>query len=82
MALLVSAMARQAAYAGAAAEASKRALRRQRGRWAEQPGPAAAPPGPAPSETAAELQGLARLRHAGLLTEQEFTAKKRQVLRI
>ena len=46
---------------------------------------AAAPPPPAaPAEPdyAAELQKLAELKAAGILTEEEFEAKKRQILGI
>lgn len=55
------------------------------------PAPAPAPaapapaPAPAPAEEAApayvaELEQLASLREAGVLTDEEFEAKKRQVL--
>jgi putative oligomerization/nucleic acid binding protein len=43
-----------------------------------------APPPAAPAQTdyAAELQKLAQLRDAGVLTDEEFEAKKKQVLGI
>ena len=46
---------------------------------------AAAPPPPAAPEEpdyAAELQKLAELKTAGILTEEEFEAKKKQILGI
>jgi len=42
---------------------------------------AAPPPPPAP-DPIAELQQLAQLKDQGILTEEEFTAKKKQVLGI
>jgi hypothetical protein len=46
--------------------------------------PQAAPPQAAPAELdyAAELQKLAELKAAGILTEEEFEAKKKQILGI
>ena len=43
---------------------------------------AAAPPPPAEPDYAAELQKLADLKAAGILTEEEFEAKKKQILGI
>jgi Short C-terminal domain len=45
--------------------------------------PAAAPP-PAPAEPdlAGQLQELAKLKDQGILTEEEFQAKKKQILDI
>ncbi|MGD9571516.1 MAG: SHOCT domain-containing protein [Thermoleophilia bacterium] len=85
--------ARTAVISGTATAVSGRVARRQQGRWAEQDAQAAAaapPPAPAPAAAApaadadymAELQQLARLRDAGVLTEEEFAAKKRQLLGI
>jgi Short C-terminal domain len=84
MALLMSAIARTAVEAGVAADAQKRALRRQSGRWATQGRPPAPGPAATGSEAAAiaELRELAQLRAEGILTEEEFTAKKRRVLGI
>jgi Short C-terminal domain len=84
MALLAGAMARTAVAAGVAADARKRASRRQKGRWAAQGGPGAPQPAAPGPESAAvtELRGLAELRAEGILTEEEFTAKKRRVLGI
>ena len=40
------------------------------------------PPEPAQQDYAAELQKLAQLRDAGVLTDEEFEAKKKQILGI
>jgi Short C-terminal domain len=39
-------------------------------------------PEPPVDETTAQLQQLAQLRQQGILTEEEFTAKKKQILGI
>ena len=56
---------------------------------AQAPPPAAAPPAaaPAPAATAqqddiAEIQQLATMKDQGILTEEEFQAKKKQILGI
>lgn len=85
---LLRTMARTAVIAGTATSVSGRVARRQQGRWAEQQ--AAPPPQPAPAAPAApaepdymvELRELARLREAGIVTPDEFDAKKRQLLGI
>jgi hypothetical protein len=41
-----------------------------------------APPAPAAPDYAAELQQLAALKGQGLITEEEFEAKKKQILGI
>jgi hypothetical protein len=49
------------------------------------PPPAAAPPAaaaPAPQDEMAELQQLAQMKEQGILTEEEFAAKKKQILGI
>jgi Short C-terminal domain len=79
MALLMRAMRWKAIDAGTEALLSKRALERQRGRWAAQ-GDTLGPREDAPGE--AELRGLARLRDAGVITDEEFRARKRRVLGI
>ena len=43
---------------------------------------AAAPAGPAQPDYAAELEQLAQLKAQGILTEEEFEAKKKQILGI
>ncbi|HEY5696806.1 MAG TPA: SHOCT domain-containing protein [Acidimicrobiales bacterium] len=82
-------MARTAVVAGTATAVSGRVRRRQDNKWAEdeqaqyeqqmaqQPAPA-----PAPAGDAAELQQLADLHAQGILTDEEFAAKKAQILGI
>lgn len=79
-------MARTAAIAGTATAVSNRVSRRQAERWygeeqqAQAQAPAAAP-APADDMTA-ELQQLAQLKDQGILTQEEFEAKKKQILGI
>ena len=84
MALLSRAKARTAVEAGVAADAAKRAWRRRTGRWAAQGGPPAPESGAPGRDTAAvtELRELADLKAKGILSEEEFAAKKRRVLGI
>jgi hypothetical protein len=55
---------------------------------AQQPAPvpqqvvAAAPAAPAEPDDAAEIQKYAALKEQGLISEEEFTAKKKQILGI
>jgi hypothetical protein len=52
---------------------------------ASQPEPQAAPPpaaAPAPQDDIAQIQQLATMKDQGLLTEEEFQAKKKQILGI
>jgi hypothetical protein len=52
---------------------------------AQQPQQAAAPPAPpaaAPPDDMAQIQQLATMKDQGLLTEEEFQAKKKQILGI
>jgi Short C-terminal domain len=83
---LVRGVARTAVVAGTATAVSGRVARRQQQRWAaeEQPAyePQAAPPAAAPAEPEymSELEQLARLRDQGILTPEDFEAKKKQIL--
>jgi hypothetical protein len=54
------------------------------GGYEEAPPPAQAPPPAAPAEPdyATELQKLAELKAAGVINEEEFDAKKKQILGI
>lgn len=92
---LVRGVARTAVVAGTATAVSNRVSRRQAGKWAEQDQAAydqqmaaqqaaAPPPAPAAGEPdyMEELQQLAKLRDSGILTNDEFEAKKRQLLGI
>jgi hypothetical protein len=90
---LVRGVARTAVVAGTATAVSGRVRRRQDAKWSEQeqaqyeqemaqqPAPAPAPAA-APSGDAAELQQLADLHAQGILTDEEFAAKKAQILGI
>jgi hypothetical protein len=44
--------------------------------------PPAAAPAPAPQDDMAQIQRLATMKDQGLLTEEEFQAKKKQILGI
>ena len=82
-----------AARAGVAAGVAGRVHHRQQERWAqqeggyEQPQEQYAEPAPAPAPAAqpdytAELERLAKLRDQGIITPEDFDAKKRQLLGI
>lgn len=80
-----------AARAGVAAGVAGRVHRRQQARWAQEeqpayaeqaPPPAAAAGPPSAPDYAAELQQLAQLRDDGVISPDDFEAKKRQLLGI
>jgi hypothetical protein len=85
---LIGAAARTAVVAGTATAVSGRVARRQQEKYAAQEQPAAEPapaaPEPAPAaaepEYMTELGQLAELRDQGILTPEEFEAKKKQIL--
>jgi hypothetical protein len=84
---LVGAAARTAVVAGTATAVSGRVARRQQARYAaedQQPEAQEAPPMDAAAEPdyAAELEQLAQLKAQGIITEEEFEAKKKQILGI
>lgn len=86
---LLRAMARTAVVAGTATAVSNNVSRRQAGRWAaqeQQEAPAyEAPPSaaaPAEPDYMAELQKLAALRDQGIISADDFEAKKQQLLGI
>jgi hypothetical protein len=90
---LVGAAARTAVVAGTATAVSGKVARSQQARYEAEQGqaapapPAPAAPAPAAAAAAAEdpilvIQKLAALRDQGILTEEEFTAKKAQLLGI
>jgi hypothetical protein len=68
--------------AGTATAVSGRVARRQQNRYAaeEQQAAAPAPAAAAEPEYMAELEQLAQLRDQGILTPEEFEAKKKQIL--
>ncbi|NNJ46372.1 MAG: SHOCT domain-containing protein [Acidimicrobiia bacterium] len=82
---MVRTVGRTAAVAGTATAVSGRVSRRQQRRAMEEqqavapPPPAAAPPPPA-EDPYEQLQKLGELRDQGILTEDEFAAKKAEVL--
>ncbi len=89
---LIRAVGRTAVVAGTATAVSNRVSRRQAGRWEQQAQEqdaaaaqqAAPPPAAAPAEPdyMAELEQLAQLRNQGILSDEEFEAKKKQLLGI
>lgn len=83
---LLRGMARTAVVAGTATHVSNNVSRRQAKRWAakeeqqpvaEQP---AEPAGLSTDEQLAQLEQLGKLHENGILTDEEFTTKKRQIL--
>jgi hypothetical protein len=92
---LLRGVARTAVVAGTATAVSNRVSRRQANRWSQQeedqyaqqqqqyyqPQPAPAP-APAEDDTVSQLKQLAELKDQGILTEEEFAAKKAQILGI
>ncbi len=87
---LVRGVARTAAVAGTATAVSGRVRRRQDAKFAdqdqaayeEQAPPPQAAPAPAEPDYTAELEKLAKLRDEGVITAEDFEAKKKQVLGI
>ena len=80
---LVGMAARTAVVAGTATAVSGRVARRQQNKYAaqDQQAAAAAPaPAAAEPEYMAELEQLAKLRDQGILSPEEFEAKKKQIL--
>ncbi len=83
---LLRGMARTAVIAGTATAVSNNVSRRQARRWGaedqqqyqEEPQPQAAPA----DNTTVQLQQLAQLKDQGILTQEEFDAKKKQILGI
>jgi membrane protease subunit (stomatin/prohibitin family) len=83
-----------AARVGVAAGVAGRVNHRQQQKWAAQdqeqydqqmaqaPPPAAAPAAPAEPDYATELAKLAQLRDQGVITADDFEAKKKQILGI
>jgi hypothetical protein len=69
---------------------ARRTSRRQMAMYGDQggyddyaePAPAPAAPPPAQADYAAELQKLAELKAAGVINDEEFEAKKKQILGI
>jgi hypothetical protein len=88
---LLRGVARTAVVAGTATAVSNNVSRRQARRWQEQgevqpgylePSQQAAPAAPAADPMTAQLEQLAALKNQGILTQEEFDAKKKQILGI
>jgi membrane protease subunit (stomatin/prohibitin family) len=81
---LVGVAARTAVFAGTATAVSNRVSRRQARRWESEDQQAyeAQQPAPAEPDYAAELEQLAQLKNQGIISEEEFEAKKKQILGI
>ena len=80
---LIRGMARTAVIAGTATHVSNNVSRRQARRWAEEDAQnAQAVPAAAPREDDqfAQLEKLGQLKDQGILTQEEFDAKKKQIL--
>ncbi len=81
---LLRGMARTAVIAGTATAVSNNVSRRQARRWQaeEQPNQEATPQATATdtNDEMAQLQQLAQLKEQGILTQEEFDAKKKQIL--
>lgn len=78
---LLRGMARTAVIAGTATAVSNNVSRRQANRWAANDAPQEAPaPAPAQDELTTQLESLEKLKEQGILTEEEFSAKKQQIL--
>lgn len=84
---LVGVAARTAVVVGTANAVSNRQQQKYANQAAEQQAEAAQQAAPAPAESAADdltaqLEALAKLRDQGILTDEEFAAKKAQILGI
>ncbi|MBP9738742.1 SHOCT domain-containing protein [Candidatus Saccharibacteria bacterium] len=83
---LLRGVARTAVIAGTATHVSNNVSRRQANKWSQQEAQEqpqqAAPAEPAQNDEYAELEKLAQLRDQGILTPEEFEAKKKLVLGI
>jgi len=83
---LLRGMARTAVIAGTATHVSNNVSRRQAQRWAEQDQAqyqqqaAAAPAPTGQDEQFEQLEKLGQLKEQGILTQEEFDAKKAQIL--
>jgi hypothetical protein len=87
---LLRGVARTAVVAGTATAVSNRVSRRQASRWSQQGAaqeqyaeqPSVPPPAAPAQDEMAEIQQLAQMKEQGILTEEEFAAKKKQILGI
>jgi Short C-terminal domain len=85
---LIGTAARTAVFAGTATAVSGRVRRRQERRWAEEDQQAyeaqqyEAQAAPAEPDLSGQLEQLAQLKAQGVITEEEFAAKKKRILGI
>jgi Short C-terminal domain len=83
---LIGMAARTAVVAGTATAVSGRVARRQQRRYAEEDQQYVQqvfePEAPAEPDLSGQLEQLAQLKAQGILTEEEFAAKKKQILGI
>jgi len=79
---LIGAAARTAVVAGTATAVSGRVARRQQSRYASQDAPQVEQQEGGGGDYTQQLQELAQLKEQGILTEEEFQAKKKQILGI
>lgn len=80
---LLRGVARTAVIAGTATHVSNNVSRRQARRWneqAQQEQAAAPAPQAGLDDQMAQLQQLGQLKDQGILTQEEFDAKKKQIL--
>ncbi len=83
---LLRGIARTAVIAGTATHVSNNVSRRQARRYAQQDAeqtqeaPVEATPAPAEDDMYVQLEKLGQLKDDGILTQEEFDAKKRQIL--
>jgi len=79
---LLRGVARTAVIAGTATHVSNNVSRRQAARYASEDAQQAPAPVAAPSQddVYAELEKLGQLKADGIITQEEFDAKKRQLL--
>lgn len=80
---LLRGIARTAVISGTATAVSNNVSRRQATRWAREEQTSQTEEAAAPQDnTINELQQLAQLKDQGILTQEEFDAKKKQILGI
>jgi predicted Zn-dependent peptidase len=78
---LLRGVARTAVIAGTATHVSNNVSRRQAQKWSNEDAQAAAPQATSTADdTTAQLQQLAQLKDQGIVTQEEFDAKKKQLL--
>jgi membrane protease subunit (stomatin/prohibitin family) len=81
---LLRGVARTAVVAGTATHVSNNVSRRQARRWGaedqQQPEQQAAAPAASSQDEISQLQQLAQLKDQGILTQEEFDTKKKQIL--